>query len=270
MKNFGKLKGAINCVLANSVLEEGKESDKKNVKSFLKEIKKNDLLKTEYIIYTNLEEAYIPDRTSALEFVKENISFLNGFGPKKIINEHAKFAKKLNDSLKSDIHKYAENYADEETKNLHENISKLLQLENKPANLNERIELIDKIADFVQSNKKEEINESQLIKDKQLPNSVIAKFALDKFNKKYGQLEESEKKAVRAVLNDKDEEKTECFKDLKFECLEKVNGLLKEETDIETKDKLLKAKERLLNMKYSNNDYVDKVNKIITLKNELD
>lgn len=268
MKNFGKLKGAVNCILADSALNESSK-DKDKVKKYLKGIKKSDLLKTEYIVYSNLEEAHIPDKVSAIEYVKENLSFLDGFEPKKVISEHAKFAKNLNSELKSNVYKYMENYSDEKTKNLHENISELVHLKKTPSNLNKRRELIENVAEYIMNNEQKEINESRLIKDKKLPNKVLAKFALNNFNKKYANLNESEKKAIKAVLNNDDEQKTESFKEIKYECLEQVNNLLKEEEDLEIKEKLLKTKEKLLSMKYTNENYVNEISKVITLKNDL-
>lgn len=267
MKNFGKIKNAVTNLLANSILKENNK-DKNTVKKYLSEVKKNDILKKQYIVYSNIEEAHIPDRTAAFDFIKENVAYLDEYHPQSIINENIKFTKKLTDDVNQELKEQIEYQGNENLKELHENITELIHTKNTPSNLEERNKLISKIADFVQNNEKKELNEdTELIKDQNIPSDVLIKFATDKFNKKYSNLDESEKKIVKTIINDKEDEKKEVFKNIRGECIEEIDNTLEEGEDkLELKDKLLKAKQKLLEMEYNPETFSTDMNKMLKLK----
>lgn len=267
MKNFGKIKNAVTNLLANSILKEN-DKDKNMTKEYLAEVKKNDILKKQYIIYSNIEEAHIPDRTAAFDFIKETVAYLDEYHPQSIMNENIKFTKKLADDLNKDLNEQIEYQGNENLKEVHENITKLIHTKNTPSNLEKRNKLISEIADFIQKNEKEEINEdTELIKDENVPTDVIIKFAADKFNKKYENLDESEKKIVKTIINNKEDEKEQVFKETRNECFEEIDKTLEEsEEKLELKDKLLKAKQRLLEMEYNPETFSTDMNKMLKLK----
>ena len=66
----------------------------------------------------------------------------------------------------------------------------------------------------------------------------------NKFNEKYSEISESEKKIIKSVLNG-DKEKT--FNTLIRECIDSVDKKLNESSDFEIKDKLLKVKDKFFN-----------------------
>lgn len=267
MKNFGKIKNAVHNILTDSVLKEDKGGNK-NIKSYLNEMKKNDVLRREYLVYQNIEEANIADRTEAFDYIKENLSLLDGIDPKSILNENIKFTRKLNEDINKELKDHIEYKDGNNTKDLHENITELVHLKKTPANLNKRTELIGEIADHVQNNGKEDIKESiKFTENKDMSADVLIKFAVDKFNKKYKDLNESEKKIVRSIINNNDEEKKNVFEETKKDCLREVDDLLEENDDsLEAKHKLLKTKEKLIDMEYDPDKFSKDMNKMLTLK----
>lgn len=267
MKNFGKIKNAVNNVLVESILKENSK-DKSHIRKYLSEIKKNNILRRQYLIYSNIEEANINDRTEAFEFIKENLSYLDDIHPQSIFNENTKFTKKLNEEMDKELQSYIEYKDNDDVKEVHENLSKLIHLQKNPSNLNERTNLMSKVADFIQNNQKKEIKEdTEFIKDQNVPSDVLIKFAADKFNKKYNNLNESEKKIVKTIINGNEDEKKKVFEDTKKECVDEIDKMLEESNDdLETKNKLLKAKDRLLRMEYDADSFPKTMNKMLTLK----
>jgi hypothetical protein len=92
---------------------------------------------------------------------------------------------------------------------------------------------------------------------------------VEKYNEKYSQLDESEKNVLKALIDSDDEKKKEVYVNAITECLTLINDKLKE-SDINTKEKLLMVKERLLNDKQEvNEDYFKNISKLIDLRSSL-
>jgi len=53
MYNFGKIKDTFNSILSESIIKKDKEG-KKIFNSYLKELKKNNSLKSQFLLYKNL------------------------------------------------------------------------------------------------------------------------------------------------------------------------------------------------------------------------
>jgi hypothetical protein len=94
----------------------------------------------------------------------------------------------------------------------------------------------------------------------------LAKLSVNKFNDKYSDISESEKRIIRTILNGDDNDKEETFSTLKRECIDTIDNRLSESSDIDLKDKLLKVKDKLLNMNFDNENYIDDINKVYELK----
>ena len=113
----------------------------------------------------------------------------------------------------------------------------------------------------------EEKNEGSTIA---LPTNVLSNLMVNKFNSKYSELDETTKKVIKVSLNGSEEERSELFNSTLKECIELVNGKLKESSnDLELKDKLLQTKERLLGMSFSKETYIENLTKLVELKNNL-
>jgi hypothetical protein len=77
-KNFGHIKSVYNTILAESVMSDDK-SKKELFKSYVKCIAENKILKTQFLVYTNIEQKVESDVTKATMFVKENIKLFSKF-----------------------------------------------------------------------------------------------------------------------------------------------------------------------------------------------
>jgi Tol biopolymer transport system component len=126
------------------------------------------------------------------------------------------------------------------------------------------VEATSKIIDYIINNKEKVISESI-----ELPNSMLTTIMVEKYNQKYSTLDESEKQILKVLIESTDEQKKEVYGKVVRECIDLINEKL-EGSDLETKDKLLRVKDRLLNDKQEiNEDFIKNISKIIDLKNTL-
>jgi len=252
MENFGKIKETFNQILAEDI--SNKES-KDLFKKYLRLLKEDKMLKTQFLVVSNIENKIESDREKATQFVKENIGLFSSFDKKKLLESNNKLSGLLKNIL---------NDIDYTNKELHENISKLIFTKRTPNNIDTIVESTSKIVDYILSNKPKIINEAI-----ELPNSMLSTIMVDKYNEKYGDLTEDEKKVIRVLLESNDEGKKELYSSTLKECIELVNENLKE-CSLETKEKLLIVKERLLNDKQIIDDtFAKNITKLINLKIDL-
>ena len=113
---------------------------------------------------------------------------------------------------------------------------------------------------------REEINEIEEYETINLPPSVLSKMAVNRFNSKYSNITEDEKKILKSVLNGTDKNKEEVYNTLKIECIDLIDNKLNEEIDLGLKDKMLKVKDKLLRMSYNPDEYVKDIDKVYELK----
>lgn len=253
IQNFGKLKNSFNVILSEGIVE--KNEEKKNIfKKYVAAINENEILRIQFLVYNNLETLVETDKARVTTFIYENIGLFSKY-TKKEIYEANEFLFSLAD-LK-------EQSSDKDV--LYENISTLIFTEKKPTTILKRIDAIGNIVDYITNNKPKQVNERI-----DLPNSLIASVMVEKYNEKYSSLTEQEKEFVKAIIDSDDEKKITIYTDIVRECIDLIDVNLKEEIDLVTKDKLLRVKDKLLNTKTEiNEDYVKNVSKLFELKNNL-
>ena len=139
MQNFGKIKNTFNEILAESIVS-GKNESKLLFKKYLKAIKESKILKTQFLVYDNIENKISDDVLNINIFVTENIKLLEQFKPSDILNEN----QKLLNLLKETEVKFDEDYGVK--KQLHESISKLVFTKKTPNNINDITDNINRIA----------------------------------------------------------------------------------------------------------------------------
>ena len=165
IKNFGRIKNMYNNVLTESIMS--KNNDKKLLfKKYLKTIKENELLKLQFMVFTNIENKVEPDKIKAMQFVDENISLFSTIDKKDLIKKNGLLIKEI--GLEND---YKSNLD-----SLYENISELIFLEKTPNNIDRVIENKNKIVEYISNNK---------IRDKvdvvDLPNSMLSGIMVEKY-----------------------------------------------------------------------------------------
>lgn len=96
MVNFGIIKDTFNNILSESIIRKNDEG-KKIFKKYLKLLKENKILKTQYFIYKNLEYKKFNQGTDAKFYIKENIDLLKKLDKEKINKNNKKLLFLLKD-----------------------------------------------------------------------------------------------------------------------------------------------------------------------------
>ena len=237
MQNFGKIKNAFNEILAESMFSKD-DTNKLLFKKYIKTIKESEILKTQFLVYNNIETKFSEntDNFTSNLYVTENLKLLEKYKVSDIIKENKKLID-LSESIKNNIDKPY----NPTLESLHESISKLIFTKRTPKTVDVITENITNVIDYIKSNKPRVTNEAI-----ELPTSMITTMMVDKYNEKYSILEEAEKKVLRALINSTDEQKKEVYTETVRECISLINERLTG-ADLNQKDKLLQVKEKLLN-----------------------
>lgn len=255
MQNFGKIKNAFNGILVEAIVLKN-DTNKSLFKKYVKAIKESEILRTQFLVYNNIENKIESDTNSVNFFVTENIKLLEKFNTDDIIEENTK----LNSLLKENT---SEVY-DERLSKLHESLSNLITTKRTPSSIDGIGKDINNVVEYVKSNKAKEVNS---VID--LPSSMISTIMVDKYNEKYASLDESEKKVLKVLIDSNDEQKKEVYSSTIRECIDLINNKLTG-SDLEAKDKLLRVKDKMLNDKQEiNEDFNKNISKLIELRESL-
>ena len=264
-KNFGQLKTLYNGVLAESI-STGDKKRKGIFKDYIKALKENESLKTQFYIFNNIENKIESDKDKAIEFVKENISLMDKFSKKEITNSYPRLVKSIieNNGLGYD-------YSNEELKELHENISFLINTEKNGKTVDSIIESTHKVADYIVNNKKQEPVVEGL-EDVVISTKELGSLMVGKFNERYVDLSESEKVIFKTILESSDEDVEKLYSTSIKECLDLVNNKLTGDEVRGNQDlyeSLLNLKESLLGRKYKKESFEVDILKVLELKQDL-
>ena len=257
MQNFGKIKNVFNNLLIEGIVKKDVAS-KKLFKKYIKAIKESEILKTQFLVYNNIENKIDADSFSANVFVSENIKLLDKYKTSDILKENLILVKLLKESKD----KFADDY---ELSNLHESLSALVFTKRTAQNIEKITEEIKNVTKYITTNKAKEVNESI-----ELPVSLLTNLMVDKYNEKYSTLEESEKEILTVLMDSNFENKKNFYSKVVNECVSMVDGLLKE-SDSESSLKLTKVKDKLLEdvQEIKEEEFLTKISKLIELKNNL-
>ena len=256
MKNFGEVKYIYNSLLAEGIAKNS-DKEKNEFKKYVKTIKENKALKTQFDIYYNLENKVESDGWKALNYVNECLALMDKFSKKEIKDANIK----LNES---EFVKNSETIINEGKAKLYSAINTLINTSASPNTLDTIVEAKHVVVDYILNNKKE----TNIAEGYGLPNSVLSEIAVEKFNEAYADLSESEKEAISVLVGTNESEKEELYKKTIKECIELVNGKLAE-SNVDVKEKLLATKENLLNRVFSSESFVNDITKVLELKKYL-
>jgi hypothetical protein len=252
MQNFGKIKNAFNNLLIEAVVRKDPK-DKQIFGSYVKAIKENKILKTQFLIYNNIENKVEENEFKANLFLQENLKLIEGFSKEEILEANTKLASKIND-----IPEVIEN------KELYENISTLIFTDRLSENIDAVVEATTNIIQFIKENKV-----SEAVEAIELPTSMLTSMMVEKYNTKYSTIDESEFKIIKSLIDSSDEVKKTVYEETLRECIELINENLID-APLDTKDKLLQVKDKLLNDKTDiNEDYLTNISKLVELKSSL-
>lgn len=258
MQNFGKIKNTFNSLLVEDISDKT-NTNKAMFSKFVKTIRENKVLRTQFNVYYDIEKKSESNDFKSTEFVKESISLMNSFKKEEILEANSKLIKLLS---KNGLSINEDPYPNSE---LHENISKLIFTKKTSNNINSIVESLDKVVSYVRTNVVV-INENVGV----MPNSFIGNLVVEKFNKKYADLNEGERAVVKSLLETKEETRVELFNKLVSECKASLNTKIGTIGDLTEKEALLNVKEALLAMSYVSEDYIKDISRIFELKTALD
>lgn len=257
MQNFGKIKNAFNGILAEGLVSKN-EANKLLFKKYIKTIKESEILTTQFLVYNNIENKLESDSLSANLYVSENLRLLDKYKISDIIKENKKLL-----ALSKDVEsKLDESYG---LSSLHESLTNLIFTKKTASSIDVVTDNAKSVVEYIKANKSKDINES----DNFMPNSIVSTIMVDKYNVKYAGLDETEKKILKSLIDSDDIKKKEVYEETLKECISLVNEKLKG-SDLDTKDRLLRVKEKLLNDKMEiNEDFFASISKLVELKSNL-
>jgi hypothetical protein len=260
--NFGRIKD----IYANYLIESysnGDNKGKKLYKKFLKTLNEDEILKTQFIVYKNLESTNELDKNEAHDYLRENVNLFNNFNKSDIKESN----KRLVDMLISEGFSVE---IDLPHKELHENINKLITLEKKATTLNKLQESFGKVKEFLVENKETiTLDGEEYVKENVDPSKFLS-IATEKYNEKYNeQLSEEEKSIVKVIREGSEEEKKALLEKYVKETITLVNEELESRKDNMTlKETLLNVKEMVYNT-IESDDLKEGILKLYDLKKDL-
>ena len=124
------------------------------------------------------------------------------------------------------------------------------------------IEANSKLAGMISFESGEDYDGSEKTEKIDLPPSIVSKMVINKFNTKYENISEDEKKIIKSILNGSEEDKKNLHTEMVRECVDTIDSKL-DESDINLKGKLLR-------MSYNEETYTSDISKIYNLKESVE
>lgn len=259
--DFGTLKNKFTQILIESHIK-GDEKGKKLYKQFLKIIKENETLRSNFIVYKNIENKVSKSEIEANEYLKENLSLLEKYRDTR--GKKVKSIYESNNQLLSLLKKHGYKLTDKPSE-LHEALHKLTTSEKNVSNINELHESFEKVKTWLTTPKSTKIKEVE----KPVDANKFLNIVVEKYNKKYSDLSEQDKKILKVILSENENEKKSLLEELSKDVIGIINESLSNHSNIEIKVKLLETKDIIRDMKYNKDTFKEDLLKIYELKNNL-
>ncbi|NIP31190.1 MAG: hypothetical protein GTN59_11730, partial [Candidatus Dadabacteria bacterium] len=174
--DFGTIKDIFASHLVESHVSDD-ESGKNLYKQFIKLISENEVLKSQFIVYKNIENKHFDSEVMASDYLKENISVLKKYSKEEIEKENSKLVKLLESN---GVQPSPGSY-----RSLHNSIHTLITEEKTASNINKLHESFTMVKDWLLVEKEEE--KSDYVKEGVNPKKFL-EIVLEKYNKKYSEL----------------------------------------------------------------------------------
>lgn len=252
MQDFGAIKTVFNDILIEGIVrKDAKRKDQ--FKKYVKTIKESEILTTQFLLYNNIETKVEDNFNTAALYVSENLRLLEKYKIADIKKEN----KKLSDLLGPEESKLTPN-------KLYESLSYLILTPRKPSTVDKISTELKNVINYIRANKAPQVVEAY-----GLPNSFISKLMVDSYNEKYSDLSADEVTLFNILTASDVQAKKNVYNETVAECIVKVDNLLKEANDTEA-DRLNKVKAKLLaEQEINDEEFLEKVSKLIELKNNL-
>lgn len=240
-----------------------KKNGGKIIKEYVSLYKNNKDLLTGLMVFENLTSQNIGEDSK--EFIDENIKFIQENVNIKTLETKISLIENFLD--KNKIVKIS----DVENGELFESIHKLIFLPKSITKINEKVNITNKLSKMLDDINDERGEDTSLMLESPENSNLFYKILIDKFNEKYeSSLNEEEKKIFETITSSNSvDDKKSIFEEIKKECLALTNELLKENIEVEVREKTLLVKERLLEQTFSEGEYVRDIVSLNKLKKTL-
>lgn len=252
--NFGAIKDTVYKVSAREIVLESESTKKQNnsLNKFIKKIKEEPILRVQYMIFENLTRGHFENDRLAERYISENMSLAKSLDWHKLLECNKKIRKEILDDI------FVQ--GDEKLEKVYESIHNLIESRTNLGyiDVNKSHSSYEVILEHLQRKLDESIRESEEKED--MPSffswKYINEHAVSNFNKRYGHLSESDKKLLKILISS-DDIKFNFAEELKAECVERLDYLLEEESEIS--DLLESFSNKLKSIKNINSKNVEEV-----------
>lgn len=228
--NFGAIKDTVYKLSCKEIVYESNNASEKkseienSLTKFIKKLKKEPLLKVQYMIFENLTKGHFENERLAERYINENLTLAEKIDWNKLLEVNKTIRKEILDEH------FVQGSAEYE--NLYEAIHNLIESRSNPgySDINSSHESYETILSHLQreisqsSRKEEEVYDMP----KFLSWRYVNEHAVSNFNKRYRHLSDSDKKVFK-ILVSSDEVKIKYAEDLKSECVTLVEEAIIEE-----------------------------------------
>lgn len=256
MQNFGNIHNAFNDILIEGIINKD-ILKKKKYQKYVKILKENEILKTQFLVYTNILNKVDKDTFKAYNYVSENINLISKYSLSDITK-----ANKILINLLGEDEKYLKN--DYENKTICNTINSLIKesKNSNPSNLDKILNAKSILAEHIVNNK-----EKEKISEGGVPNSVLLEVVINKFNQKYSDIDDETKEIIKKLGNLNEEEKINLFNESVNKCISLVENSNGDDSAI--KEKLLEVKNKLIGMEYNSEMFPEQITKLLKLEDDL-
>ena len=240
-----------------------KKNGGKIIKEYVSLYKNNKDLLTGLMVFENLTSQNISGDSKV--FIDENIKFIQENVNIKTLESKISLVESFLD--KNKIGKVS----DIENEELFESIHKLMFLPKSITKINEKVNITNKLSKMLDDINDERGEDTSLMLESPENSNLFYKILIDKFNEKYeSSLNEEEKKIFETITSSNSvDDKKNIFEELRKECLTLTNELLKENIEVDVREKTLLVKEKLLEQTFSEGEYVRDIVSLNKLKKTL-
>lgn len=250
MKNINI--GIVNQYLSNRLCESYITNNsihldtKLQLNEFIDIVKSSPILQLEFKVFNNIENKYIDDQLIATRYIDNNIKLFEIYTIDEIDNERLKIKKFINESKI--------NFNDPKVK-LYKAIDELIResiIDYSDVDVDKIHETFAYILNHIRQPKKEldYINEAI--------NEDVIEIAVEKFNQKYSNIDEIDKKLLKVLIKSTNDEKQKLLETYKSEIIEILKTINSDNID----DNISKAITKINEM---DNNHKQLVNNIIEL-----
>lgn len=237
--NIGYIKECLNKKITNSLLKEDVDLIDDNINNFINIVSESKILKKEYDIFDSILNNRISSDVVASRFIDKTISLMENYTIEEIDKEH----EKLNNINIEGVS------LDESKSKIIKDIINIIYESNKSNNfvdINLLYESYTNILDYITKEKtlKNTNNNINI-------NETVLNIALDKFNKKYSNLNENDINILKKITTSNYNEKIILFEEFKNNNIKILSETLILDKDQNNIDKYNKAIEKINNITIS-------------------